>query len=72
MDTETQNQTNPIVSENTPDTTEENTKPETNESAEQSNVIDVIGNGQLIKKVRPQKEKQWTKRYKYRNIRQCD
>lgn len=51
MESETQNNTNPIASDNAPDTKEENAKPETSESTEQSNVIDVIGNGQLVKKV---------------------
>lgn len=59
MESETQNNTDPIESDNAPDTKEENAKPETSESTEQSNVIDVIGNGQLVKKVWPQKQCKW-------------
>lgn len=36
------------------ETKEENTTTETSENSEQSNVIDVIGNGQLVKKVSSQ------------------
>lgn len=35
----------------TNETKDESTKTETSENSEQTNVIDVIGNGQLVKKV---------------------
>lgn len=50
MDSDSQT-TSPIESSHASDTKEENTKSENSESAEKSNVIDVIGNGQLVKKV---------------------
>lgn len=50
MDSDTKTSSNP---ENTDEPTKEETKTiENNESSEQNNVIDVIGNGQLVKKVR--------------------
>lgn len=48
---DTQIETNPIEITDEPQTNEENKKVENSESSEQSNVIDVIGNGQLVKKV---------------------
>ncbi|XP_031618502.1 peptidyl-prolyl cis-trans isomerase FKBP8 [Contarinia nasturtii] len=50
MDSDTQIETKPIEITNEPETKEENKKVENRESSEQSNVIDVIGNGQLVKK----------------------
>lgn len=46
---------NPIENSDAPsnETKDENTTAETSETSEQSNVIDVIGNGQLVKKVSP-------------------
>lgn len=51
MDIDSQIDANPIETTNAPKTKDENTKSEQSESSEQSNVIDVIGNGQLVKKV---------------------
>ncbi|XP_055315491.1 peptidyl-prolyl cis-trans isomerase FKBP8 [Sitodiplosis mosellana] len=51
MDRDSQIDTNPIESSNASnEIKDENTKPENSESSEQSNIIDVIGNGQLVKK----------------------
>lgn len=51
MDSDSQIDVNPIESTNASETKDENTKPKNSESSEKSNVIDVIGNGQLLKKV---------------------
>lgn len=52
MDSDTQITANPIENIDAPtDTNEDDKHPKNSENSEQSNVIDVIGNGQLVKKV---------------------
>lgn len=52
MDSDTKTSANPVDSTTEATTVEENkTTEENSESSEQKNVIDVIGNGQLVKKV---------------------
>lgn len=57
MDSESQNSSNPIENTTTPDSTTTTTadKPQPTEasdsSTDQSNIVDLIGNGQLVKKV---------------------
>lgn len=49
MDSDTQIETNPAEVITATDTNVENKQPENSESSEKGNVIDVIGNGQLVK-----------------------
>lgn len=51
MDSDTQIDTNPVGGVDASDTDVDNKIPESGESSEQRNVIDVIGNGQLVKTI---------------------